>query len=123
MNKVYCLLLLTMLGELKDVGAANVEWPLVAGPELHRLFEQHELGDGTHYAYRFNRDGSFTGTELTRPVRGTWRTTPHYLCWSWISPAGAEECYEVRHLHNDVRMYRGGRQTNDGTLRPLAVRH
>lgn len=96
--------LLIGIAVMKTSGATEPEkpWHVVHGAELRKLFTNHELSDGVHYTYRFKNNGTFTGTEIRRDVRGTWKTTADYICWSWIKPIGSEECYLVRRHGNDV---------------------
>ena len=43
----------------------------VRGETLNAIFADAEYGDGVHYAYRFRRDGTFSGTEMAQDVRGS----------------------------------------------------
>jgi len=86
---------------------------------VQKLFADRELGDGTHYSYSFRHDGTFAGFEMSKDVRGTWRSTDRQLCWTWTKPRGAEECYEVQRSGNDVRLFRHGYEALSGTLNPL----
>ena len=98
------------------------QWRAVEGAQLQASFAGKELGDGTHYAYAFRHDGTFTGVEMGKDVRGTWKSTPRQLCWTWTKPRGSEECYEVRRSGNDVRLFRNGYETLSGTLRPAPAK-
>ena len=98
------------------------KWRAVEGTELQVSFAGKELGDGTHYAYAFRHDGTFAGVEMGKDVRGTWKSTPRQLCWTWTKPRGSEECYEVRRSGNDVRLFRNGNETLSGTLRPVRAK-
>jgi hypothetical protein len=95
------------------------QWRVVDGPAVQKLFADRELGDGTHYSYSFRRDGTFVGFEMGKDVRGTWRSTDRQVCWTWTKPRGAEECYDVQHSGNDVRLFRHGYEALSGTLTPL----
>src|SRR5436190_7839012 len=64
-------------------GAADKDaWRAVTGDALSLLFRDSEFGDGVHFAYQFRRDGSFTGTEMSKTVSGSWRTRKDEFCWS-----------------------------------------
>src|SRR2546430_8121491 len=69
---------------------------VVQGKALRELFAEREFGDDVHFAYRFRGDGTFSGTEMGKGVRGTWRLSGREMCWTWTQPRGAEECYVVR---------------------------
>lgn len=100
--------------------APDVEsWKRVRGSALHDLFAGRELGDGVHYAYRFNADGTFAGTEMAKEVRGKWRVSGREVCWTWIRPPGAEECYSVRKNGGEVSLFRNGVEQWYGTLKPF----
>lgn len=98
---------------------AELQWQRLAGRPLRKTFSDAELGDGVHYSYRFHANGNFDGTEMGRPVRGTWRTTAQELCWQWIQPTGSEECYTVEHKGRELRGARGGYERWSGQLTPL----
>jgi hypothetical protein len=101
-------------------GAPEVEsWKKVGGTALHELFAERELGDGVHYSYRFSGDGTFAGTEMAKDVRGKWRVSGREVCWTWIRPPGAEECYSVRKNGGEVSLFRNGVEQWYGTLKPL----
>ncbi len=89
------------------------------GPDLRSAFAAHELADGVHYAYRFSNDGTFNGYEMARAVRGTWRTHGSEFCWTWLKPAGAEECYTVERQGADIRFLRNGSESLFGKLSPV----
>jgi len=67
----------------------EIKWKTVGGPKLRSIFVDHELADGVHYAYRFRPDGTFTGYEMARDVRGQWRAADGELCWTWTRPRAA----------------------------------
>jgi hypothetical protein len=100
-----------------DPGAES--WKKVRPTALRELFVEHELGDGVHYAYRFSGDGTFSGTEMAKEVRGKWRVSGREVCWTWIRPPGAEECYVVRKNGAEVSLFRNGTEQWYGTLKPL----
>jgi hypothetical protein len=91
----------------------------VKASELRRLFADHELGDGVHYAYQFRADGTFSGTEMAKEVSGKWRVSSREVCWTWIRPPGAEECYTVRRKGSEVSLLRNGMEEWYGTLKSI----
>jgi len=93
-------------------------WNTVRGEALHKLFANREFGDGVHFAYRFRADGAFSGTEMAKDVRGTWRVMRDEVCWKWTHPAGAEECYQVLQGGAEIRLMRNGYEAWNGTLKP-----
>jgi hypothetical protein len=92
---------------------------MVKGDSLAALFQGKELGDGVHFAYQFKRDGTFTGTEMTKEVRGAWRVRGNELCWKWQRPPGAEECYRVQQDGAHVRLAINGSEAWYGKLQTL----
>ena len=94
------------------------DWKAVEGARLRSLFLGKELGDDVHYAYTFRADGTFSGTEMAKEVRGTWRVTKTEICWTWTRPRGAEECYQVETAGSDVRLLRKGAIAYFGILKP-----
>lgn len=94
-------------------------WRNVSGAELHSLFTDKEFGDGVHFAYQFRGDGTFTGTEMSKSVSGSWRVRRNEFCWRWLRPAGPEECYEVQQDGDAVRMMINRSEAWYGTLAPL----
>ncbi len=107
-----------LLGSFALSAPPPESWKIVRGKAVHDLFEGRELGDGVHYAYRFRADGTFAGTEMGRDVRGTWRVSGSEICWTWIRPRGAEECYAVRIRGSEASLLRNGVEQWYGTLKP-----
>jgi len=97
---------------------AAENWKAVDGRTLQTLFVDAEYGDDVHYAYRFRRDGTFSGTEMAQDVRGKWRVRGDELCWRWTRPSGAEECYRVERDGAAVRLLKDGSEAWFGTLKP-----
>lgn len=119
MQKLICFVIwIAVAGATGSAEPKNV-WRSVQGADLQRLFAEQELGDGVHYSYRFRGNGTFTGTEMAKEVRGTWKATVNQLCWTWIKPVGSEECYEVRRNGRDVTLFRDGYEAVSGTLIPI----
>ncbi len=115
------ILLLAAVGLVGPACASETgrAWHVASGAELRTLFADRELGDGAHYAYQFRKAGTFSGLEMGKEVRGTWKTTARYVCWTWTKPVGTEECYEVRRNGNEMRLLRNGQETLSGTLTPI----
>jgi hypothetical protein len=93
-------------------------WKIIRGDALHKLFANREFGDGVHFAYRFRAEGTFSGTEMAKDVRGTWRVVRDEMCWKWIHPTAAEECYRVQMNGTEIRLMRNGYEAWSGTLKP-----
>lgn len=91
-------------------------WRPVRGADLRPAFASHELADGVHYAYQFSGEGTFSGYEMARAVRGTWRANGNEFCWTWLKPAGAEECFKVERNGADIRLLRDGNEVLFGKL-------
>ena len=101
------------------MGTAFAEnWKAVKGETVRSLFAGKELGDGVHFAYRFFSDGTFSGTEMGKDVRGRWHITGNEMCWKWTHPPGAEECYGVQKDGAEIRLMRNGYEAWNGTLKP-----
>jgi hypothetical protein len=92
-------------------------WRDVKGADLRALVQDREFGDGVHFAYVFRTDSTFSGMEMSRKERGTWRIVRDEWCWKWTEPAAAEECYRVQRGGAQVRLMRNGSETWRGTLR------
>jgi len=72
-----------VLALFAPVCAADTEnWHDVKGADLRSLVEDREFGDGVHFAYVFRADKSFSGMEMGRKERGTWRIARDEWCWS-----------------------------------------
>ena len=93
-------------------------WKVVNGEAARSLFSDKEFGDGVHFAYRFLADGTFSGTEMGKDVRGRWRFTGREMCWKWTRPPGAEECYGVQKADAEIRLMRNGYEAWYGSLKP-----
>jgi hypothetical protein len=92
---------------------------MVNAASLAALFQGKEFGDGVHFAYQFRADGTFTGTEMAKEVRGAWRVNENELCWKWHSPPGPEECYRVQQDGAHVRLMMNGSEAWYGTLQKV----
>lgn len=101
------------------VAADKEAWHAVAGNAMEALFSDKEFADGVHFAYQFRRDGTFTGTEMSKPVSGVWRVRKGEFCWRWLRPPGPSECYRVEQDTAHVRMLFNGVEAWYGTLEPM----
>jgi hypothetical protein len=100
--------------------AADEEhWREVKGAGLRSFFSDKEFGDGVHFAYQFKADGTFTGTEMSKVVSGSWRVRKDEFCWKWLHPPGPDECYEVQQDGAHVRLLINRAEAWYGTLEPL----
>ena len=115
-SRAACLLL--VVASCLGVEAAE-NWKAVNGQTLKRMFAGAEYGDDIHYAYRFRSDGTFSGTEMAKDVRGKWRVKGDELCWRWTRPPGAEECYRAERDGAAVRLIKDGSEAWFGTLKPV----
>ena len=95
---------------------------IIQGKALRELFAEHEFGDDVHFAYRFRGDGTFSGTEMGKDVRGTWRLGDRGICWTWTRPRGAEECYVARRNGAEISLFRNGVEQWYGTLKKIESR-
>ena len=86
------------------------------------MFAEHEFADGVHFAYQFRADGTFSGTEMAKDARGTWRLSGREICWTWTRPRGAEECYVARGNGAEISLFRNGFEQWYGTLKPIGSR-
>jgi len=102
---------------VKAAGAEPARPP--QAPALEQMFAEHEYGDGVHFAYRFLRNGTFSGTEMGKDVRGKWRLRGKEMCWTWTRQRGAEECYEASRNGAEITLYRDGVERWFGTLKPI----
>ena len=99
--------------------AEKEHWRNVKGASLQTLFKDKEFADGVHFAYQFKADGTFTGTEMSRSVSGSWQVRKNEFCWAWLRPPGPRECYEVQHDGAHVRLMINGSEAWYGTLEKL----
>ena len=98
---------------------ADVAWRSVRAADLRTLFVDHELADGTHYAYQFHGDGTFTGVSMGRTVRGVWRIADSEFCWTQKGHAAEEQCFEVLRSGDSVRLLRDGVEALAAKLTPV----
>jgi hypothetical protein len=97
--------------------AGEEHWRSAEGAALRDLFAGKEFADGVHFAYRFNSDGTFTGTEMAKEVSGSWRVRRNEFCWRWERPPGPHECYRVEQDGSYLRLLINGAEAWYGTLR------
>ena len=113
-----CLLLLVVLAGIASV-RAEVPWQNVRRAGLRDMFIDHELADGAHYAYQFRGNGTFTGFNMGKEIRGTWRLAEKEFCWTQRKSMAVEECFEVERRGNEMRLLRDGYEAFSGKLSPL----
>src|SRR5437016_547533 len=99
------------------VSGADERWRKIKGTSLQSLFQDKEFGDGVHFAYHLKSDGTFTGTEMTKQVSGSWRVKQNEFCWKWQRPPGPEECYQVQQDGVHVRLLVNGSEAWYGSLK------
>ena len=99
--------------------AEKEHWRSVKGAALKTLFQDKEFADGVHFAYQFKARGTFTGTEMSKQVSGSWRVQKDEFCWKWVRPPGPEECYAVEQDGPHVRLMINGSEAWYGTLQKL----
>src|SRR3989442_14516486 len=79
------LLAAVMMSLSLRVSAVEKEhWRRVKGAALQTVFQDKEFADGVHFAYQFKAGGTFTGTEMSKSVSGSWRVHANEFCWKWI---------------------------------------
>ncbi|CAN1569636.1 hypothetical protein C5F52_28470 [Limnohabitans sp. TS-CS-82] len=84
-------------------------WKALGSSEIEDLFKGKVLGDGFHYSYRFQTNGSLSGVEMAKDVRGTWAVEKKLLCLHREKPRRFTECFEVHANGRDINMLdRGG---------------
>jgi hypothetical protein len=98
---------------------ADVPWRSVRGANLRAIFVDHELADGVHYAYQFRGNGTFSGFNMGREIRGTWRLAGNEFCWTQRNATPAEECFEVERRGNEIRFLRDSYEAFSGSLSPV----
>ena len=96
--------------------AGGQDWRSVKGDALQKLFADKEFADGVHFAYQFKADRTFTGTEMSKRVSGSWRVRGNDFCWKWLQPPDPEECYAVQQDGTHVRLMLNGSESWFGTL-------
>lgn len=116
--KAYHLLLAVALVMVTHA-QADVPWRSVRGAELRAMFIDHELADGVHYAYQFRRNGTFTGFNMGREIRGTWRLAGNEFCWTQRKSTPVEECFEIERRGSEIRFLRDSYEAFSGKMSPL----
>jgi|SRR6266850_731337 len=104
---------------LRGSAAEKEHWRDVKGAALRTLFQDQEFADGVHFAYQFKAGGTFTGTEMSKSVSGSWRVQENEFCWKWLRPPGPEECYAVQQDGPHIRLLINGSEAWYGTLQRL----
>ena len=114
------LLLCASFGLPQSLAVAQQDhWRTVSGVALQSLFKDKEFGDGVHFAYQFKANGTFTGTEMSKPVSGSWQVRDNEFCWKWLRPPGPDECYQVQRDGARVRLMINDSEAWYGTLEAL----
>lgn len=119
MRAIHTICLLIVLPCIAGTATAQEHWRNVRGAALTTLFSDKEFADGVHFAYQFKAAGTFTGTEMTKDVSGSWRVSNDEFCWKWLRPPGPDECYEVQQDSTHVRLLINGAEAWYGALEPL----
>ena len=112
--------------QIPDIGAVIQQFVQLghdffsrSGVALQSLFNDKEFGDGVHFAYQFKANGTFTGTEMSKPVSGSWRVRDNEFCWKWLRPPGPDECYQVQRDGAHIRLMINDSEAWYGTLEAL----
>ena len=95
-------------------------WKALGPSEIEHSFKGKALGDGFHYNYRFLVDGSLSGVEMAKDVRGTWAVEKKLLCLHRETPRRFTECFEVHANGREVNMLDRGGLVFRGNLVDLA---
>jgi hypothetical protein len=98
-------------------------WKALDSSDIKALFSGKTLGDGFHYSYRFQADGSLSGVEMAKDVRGTWAVEKKLLCLHREKPRKFSECFEVHAKGREVNMLDRGGLVFRGNLVDLAPSH
>ncbi len=98
-------------------------WKALEPSDIEVLFRDKALGDGFHYSYRFLSDGSLSGVEMAKDVRGTWAVEKKLLCLHREKPRKFTECFEVHTDGREVNMLDRGSLVFRGTLVDLVPSH
>ena len=101
---------------------ADVGWRGVRGADLRGMFVDHEFADGVHYAFQFRGDGTFTGFDMGKEIRGTWRSAGNEFCWTQRKSIPAEECFGVERRGSQIRFLRDSYEAFSGNLSALKAR-
>jgi len=84
-------------------------WKALGSSDMEALFRGKSLGDGFHYSYRFLADGSLSGVEMAKDVKGTWAVENKFFCLHREKPRKFTECFEVHTDGREVNLLdRGG---------------
>ncbi len=96
-------------------------WKVLDSSDIEALFRGKALGDGFHYSYRFQADGSLSGVEMGKDVRGTWAVEKKLICLHREKPRRFTECFEVHANGREVNMLDRGGLVFRGNLVDLAT--
>ena len=97
-------------------------WKALDPSEIEATFRGKALGDGFHYNYRFLADGSLSGVEMAKDMRGTWAVEKRHLCLHREKPRRFTECFEVHANGREVNMLDGGVLLFRGNLTDVEVK-
>ncbi len=97
-------------------------WKALEPSDIEALFRDKTLGDGFHYSYRFLADGSLSGVEMAKDVRGTWAVKKRLLCLHREKPRRFTECFEVHANGREINMLDGGALVFRGVLTDMEVK-
>lgn len=97
-------------------------WKALDPSQIEATFRGKALGDGFHYSYRFLADGSLSGVEMTKDVRGTWAVEKRLLCLHREKPRRFTECFEVHAHGREINMFDSGVLVFRGTLTDMEVK-
>jgi hypothetical protein len=97
-------------------------WKALNPSEIEATLRGKVLGDGFHYSYRFLADGSLSGVEMAKDVRGTWAVEKRLLCLHREKPQKYTECFEVHANGREINMLDGGVLVFRGALTDMEVK-
>jgi hypothetical protein len=73
-------------------GAPQADFKRIRGAAIERLLAGKEFGDGVHWRYSFQPNGSAVEYAMSQRQKLAWRAQGDVLCWG---SAGGDECFEV----------------------------
>jgi len=97
-------------------------WKALDPSEIEATFGGNALGDGFNYSYRFLIDGSLSGVEMAKDVRGTWAVEKRLLCLHREKPRRFTECFEVHANGREINMLDSGALVFRGALTDMEVK-
>jgi hypothetical protein len=121
-RKCLIAVLLLLVSSVASASKPLPGWKALAPSDIEALFRGKAFGDGFHYSYRFLADGSFSGVEMAKDVRGTWAAEKNLLCLHREKPRKYTECFEVHAHGREINMLDGGALVFRGTLTDMEVK-